>query len=293
MLHPDNPPPSATADYENIYAHTPEYCEHAPHEGFIAHSPDAAVRLIDPRGDGTYSHPRVLVGRIDTNLFRTQHNQTLQLTRHVIFPDALDNFPDSVHTPAPNTLLYEFGLQAAHMNINYTGGVDISNNIAPQNTALIPNAISLEKIITLMCDFPSLIAPDQTITFSAGRNAAHEHIHLTVLPGNTHLKLDYELQGRFPDRLAYILDMETLRRPFPLGETLDVAYAYAREIHHAQTQGKSLRQAHKTAKQAALQFKPHPHMADDVDAWFATAHDQIASNSGTWPGIVTVQETLM
>lgn len=55
MLHPDSPPPSATADYENIYIHTPEYCECAPHEGFIAHSPDAAVRLIDPRGDGTYT----------------------------------------------------------------------------------------------------------------------------------------------------------------------------------------------------------------------------------------------
>ena len=293
MLHPYTPPPSATADYENIYAHTPEYCEHDRHTLFIAHSPDAAVRLIDPRGDGTYSHPRVLIGRIDTNLFRTQCNQTLQLTRHVIFPDTLDNFPNSVHTPAPNTLLYEFGLQAAHMNINYTGGIDISDTVAPQNACLIPRTATLEQIITLMLDFPSLIAPGQTIEFATDRNAEHEILRLTVLPGGTHIKLDYELSGMFPDRLAYILDMETLRRPFPLGEARDAAYAYAREIHRMQRDGETAARAHKRAKQAAVRFKPHPHMTNDVDAWFAIAHDQIAGDNGTWPGIVTVQETLM
>lgn len=293
MLHPDSPPPSATADYENIYAHTPEYCEHAPHEGFIAHSPDAAVRLIDPRGDGTYSHPRVLIGRIDTSHFYTQCDQTLQLTRHVIFPDTLDNFPDSVHTPAPNTLCYEFGLQAAHMDINYTGGINIADNVAPQNECLIPREATLEQVITLILDFPSLIASNQTIEFAADRNAEHEILRLTVLPGGTHLKLNYELSGMFPDRLAYVCDMETLRRPFPLGETLDAAYAYAREIHRMQAQGETAARAHKRAKQAAVRFKPHPHMADDVDQWFDTAHDQIAGDSGTWGSIVTVQETLM
>lgn len=293
MLHPYTPPPSATADYENIYAHTPEYCEHAPHEGFIAHSPDAAVRLINPRDDGTYSHPRVLIGRIDTNPFRTQCDQTLRLTRHVIFPDALNNFPDSVHTPALNTLLYEFGLQAAHMNINYTDGIDISDTVAPQNECLIPRTATLEQVITLILDFPSLIASNQTIEFAAGRNAEYEILRLTVLPGGTHLKLDYTLSGMFPDRLAYVLDMETLRRPFPLDETRDAAYAYAREIHRMQRDGETAARAHKRAKQAAVRFKPHPHMTDDIDAWFATAHDQIADDSGTWGSIVTMQETLM
>jgi hypothetical protein len=292
VLNPNTPPPSAV-DYNAIYAHTPEYCEHDPHTMVMAHSPDAAVRLINPRGDGTYGHPRVMIGRIDTSHFYTQYDQTLQLTRHVIFPDTLDNFPDNVHTPAPNTLLYEFGLQAAHMNINYEDGIDISDNVSPQNTTLIPNAMSLEKVTSLVCDFPSLIAPDQTITFGAGRNKHHELLHLTVLPGGTHLKLDYELQGKFPDRLAYVCDMETLRRPFPLGETLDAAYAYARQIHRAQTQYEPPRQAHNKAKQAALRFKPHPHMTDDVDAWFNTAHNQIAGDAGKWANIITVQETLM
>ena len=293
MLHPDSPPPSATADYENIYIHTPEYCECAPHEGFIAHSPEAAVRLIDPHGDGAYSQTRVLIGRIDTNLFRTQCDQTLQLTRHVVFPDALDNFPNSVHTPAPNTLLYEFSLQAAHMDINYVTGINIADDVSPQNECLIPREASLEQIITLMLDFPSLIAPGQTIEFATDRNAEHEVLRLTVLPGGTHIKLDYELSGMFPDRLAYVCDMETLRRPFPLGEARDAAYAYAREIHRAQRDGETHARAHKRAKQAAVRFKPHPHTIDNVDAWFVIAHDQIADDSGYWPGIITAQETLI
>lgn len=292
MRHPNIPPPTIT-DYDDIYAHTPEYCEDNPHTLVLAHSPDAAVRLIDPRGNGTYSHPRVLIGRIDTNLFFVQHDQTLQLTHHLIFPDTLDNFPNSPHTPAPGTLLYEFGLQAAHMNINYTGGVDISDTVTPQNECLIPRTTTLEQVMTLVLDFPSLIAPDQTIEFAAGRNAENELLRLTVLPGGTHLKLDYELRGRFPDRLAYILDTETLRRPFPLGESRDAAYAYARQIHREQVEFEPPYWAHKTAKQAALRFKPHPHMTDDVDQWFDFAHDQIAADSGTWAGIVTVQETLV
>lgn len=144
-----------------------------------------------------------------------------------------------------------------------------------------------------MLDFPSLIASNQTIEFAAGRNAEHEILRLTVLPGGTHIKLDYELSGMFPDRLAYVCDMETLRRPFPLGEARDAAYAYAREIHRAQRNGETHARAHKRAKQAAVRFKPHPHMSNNVDTWFATAHDQIAGDSGTWGSIVTVQETLM
>lgn len=291
MLHPDTPSPTIT-DYDDIYAHTPEYCEYNQHTLFMAHSPDAAVRLIDPRGDGTFSHPRVLIGRIDTNLFFVQHDQTLQLTRHVVFPDTLDNFPNSPHTPAPNTLLYEFGLQAAHMNVNYVSGINISDTVTPQNECLIPRTATLEQVMTLVLDFPSLIAPDQTIEFAAGRNAENELLRLTVLPGGTHLKLDYELRGQFPDRLAYVLDTETLRRPFPLGETRDAAYAYAREIHRMQRNGETAARAHKRAKQAAMQFKPHPLMVDDVDAWFSNAHDQIAGDSGTWGSIVTAQETL-
>lgn len=295
MINPTAPPAYHTgATYRSIVEHVrPAQWDDRSHEyvfdqGFLAHSPDAAVRLKPAFPDPTYGTPRVFVGHIDTDAFYVRDNPTLKLTVPVMMPNVIDEYPNSRYSPAPDTLLHEFGLRARHMNL-YADGEDDQLHLE----LIIDTTTHLPDLLALILDFPDVIAPDQTITATTGRNPGNELLHITVLDHHTHLKFDYELRGTYGERFAYIVDMETLRRPFPLGEFDDAAYAYARQVYLQQTDGHSFDVAHVTAARAALQFKSHVQMTDKVSAWFVIAHDQIADGGGNWAGIVTVEETLM
>lgn len=295
MLNPTQTPPYHTsATYDNIYEHVrPAQWDNNSHEyafnqGFLAHSPDAAIRLKDPFPNATYGKPRVFVGRIDTDAFYVRDNPTLTLTRPVMLPNVIDEYIDSPHSPTPNTALHEFGIRARHMNLSTDGPND-----QPHRELIVDAATHLPDLLAPILDFPGMITPNQTITATAGRNRDTELLHITVFDHNTHLKFDYELRGAYSERFAYLIDTETLRRPFPLGEFDNAAYAYARQVYLQQFAGHRANITHSIAKGAALQFKAHVQMTDDVDTWFDFAQDQIAAGGGNWAGTLTVQETLI